>query len=55
MDEPCEEETHSWWHFTPEQLDSYWIRCTLAGPHDEHKDENTGLTWKTMKIKNDHV
>lgn len=42
---PCEVETRSWDHFTPEQMDSYWIRCTLSGPHDEHKDENTGLTW----------
>jgi hypothetical protein len=29
-------------------LDSYWIRCTLQGTHDEHKDEHTGLTWKTI-------
>lgn len=43
--EACPEETHSWRHFTAEQVDSYWIRCTLAVPHDEHKDENTGLTW----------
>jgi hypothetical protein len=42
----CTEETRSWDHFTPEQADSYWIRCTLSGPHDEHKDENTGLTWR---------
>lgn len=42
----CEAETRSWDHFTPEQMDSYWIRCMLSGPHDEHEDENTGLTWK---------
>lgn len=42
---PCQAETRSWDHFTPEQMDSYWIRCTLWGPHDEHKDEHTGLTW----------
>lgn len=41
----CTAETRSWDHFTPEQMDSYWIRCTLQGPHDEHKDEHTGLTW----------
>lgn len=41
----CEVETHSWSHFTHDQADSYWIRCTLSGPHDEHKDEHTGLTW----------
>jgi len=44
-DHECAEETHSWWHFTPEQLDPYWIRCTLLGQHDVHEDENTGLTW----------
>lgn len=43
--EPCQAETRSWDHFTPEQADSYWIRCTLQGEHREHKDENTGLTW----------
>lgn len=57
MTGPCEEETWSWWHFTPDQVDPYWIRCTLAGPHDEHEDENTGLTWvperPALKIKND--
>lgn len=49
-DEParaCTEETRSWDHFTQEQTDSYWIRCTLSGPHDEHKDEHTGLTWRS--------
>ncbi|GIM88874.1 hypothetical protein Ato02nite_006670 [Paractinoplanes toevensis] len=43
----CTEETRSWDHFTSEQADSYWIRCTLSGPHDEHEDEHTGLTWRT--------
>ncbi len=43
--EPCQEETSSWRHFTHGQVDDYWIRCTLAGPHGEHKDEHTGLTW----------
>ncbi len=42
----CTAETRSWDHFTPEQVDSYWIRCTLTGSHDEHEDENTGLTWR---------
>jgi hypothetical protein len=41
----CQAETRSWDHFTPEQMDSYWIRCTLAGQHDEHEDEHTGLRW----------
>lgn len=44
--EPCQAETHSWQHFTAEQVDSYWIRCTLQGPHDEHQDEHTGLAWR---------
>jgi hypothetical protein len=44
--EPCAAETWSWDHFTPNQVDPYWIRCTLWGDHDEHEDENTGLTWK---------
>jgi hypothetical protein len=42
----CQEETWSGDHFTPEQADGYWIVCDLRGPHDEHKDEHTGLTWK---------
>ena len=45
---PCQEETYSWHHFTPEQVDAYWIRCTLLGSHDEHHDENTGLTWRSL-------
>lgn len=45
--DPCDEETWSWWHFTPSQLDPYWIRCTLTLPHDRHEDENTGLRWTT--------
>lgn len=45
--DPCDEETWSWWHFTPSRLDPYWIRCTLTLPHDRHEDENTGLRWTT--------
>lgn len=41
----CQAETRSWDHFRPEQIDSYWIRCTQWGPHDRHKDGHTGLTW----------
>jgi hypothetical protein len=41
----CTEETWSWWHFSDQQMDPYWIRCTLVGPHEEHEDENTGLKW----------
>lgn len=43
----CPAETPSWDHYTPEQTDSYWIRCTLTHPHTEHKDEHTGLTWRS--------
>lgn len=43
----CTAETWSWEHFNQDQVDGYWIRCTLKGPHGEHEDEHTGLTWKT--------
>jgi len=43
----CPAETWSWWHFTDQQVDAYWIRCTLTGRHEEHEDENTGLCWRT--------
>jgi hypothetical protein len=46
MDE-CKEEVWSWWYFTPDQTDDYWIRCTLAIPHEEHEDEHTGLRWRS--------
>lgn len=45
-DEPCKAETHSWSHYQPEQIDSYWIRCTRLGEHDEHEDSHTGLRWR---------
>ncbi len=47
--EPCTAETRSWDHFRPEQIDSYWIRCSLAGEHDEHEDSHTGLTWRSTE------
>lgn len=43
---PCDAETWSWDHYTHRAVDPYWIRCTQLGPHDEHEDANTGLTWK---------
>lgn len=46
-DDPCKAETHSWSHYRPEQIDSYWIRCTRLGKHDEHEDSNTGLNWRS--------
>lgn len=45
LQEECQAETRSWEHFKPEQIDSYWIRCTARGPHSRHKDGHTGLTW----------
>lgn len=45
--EPCAEETWSWDHFRDTQVDPYWIRCTEYGEHAEHRDSNTGLSWKT--------
>lgn len=41
----CTAETYSWDHFNSEQVDGYWIRCTLSGAHDDHQDEHTGLAW----------
>jgi hypothetical protein len=43
----CTEETWSWRHFNSEQTDGYWISCDLSGPHVDHKDEHTGLTWRS--------
>jgi hypothetical protein len=48
--EPCTEETLSWDHFQPQQIDRYWISCGLAGPHDVHKDGHTGLSWRDVKV-----
>lgn len=49
LEEVCCEETYSWWHFSTEQIDPYWIVCLVEGPHDEHYDEHTGLRWKVKK------
>lgn len=48
-DEECNAETHSWDHFVPGTVDSYWIRCILVGEHEEHEDSHTGLKWKSRK------
>lgn len=47
--EPCDAETWSWDHFRDWQVDPYWIRCKALGPHDEHEDSDTGLTWKEAR------
>lgn len=44
--ELCSAETPSWDHYRPEQVDSYMIRCTRLGAHDEHQDSHTGLSWR---------
>lgn len=51
----CHQETYSWWHFTSDQMDPYWIQCTLAIPHKEHEDENTGLKWNEEIVGIDNV
>ncbi len=43
--EPCRAEVWSWDRFRPEQVDGYWVRCTLLGQHDRHEDAHTGLKW----------
>lgn len=45
-DQECRAETWSWEHFNDQQVDPYWIRCTLMGYHEIHEDECTGLTWR---------
>lgn len=47
--EPCTAEIHSWDYFRPTQLDSYWIRCTRLGEHEEHEDSNTGAHWPATR------
>lgn len=43
--DPCNAEVWSMDHYRDGQVDPYWIRCTQLGPHTEHEDSNTGLTW----------
>src|SRR3546814_16107517 len=43
---PCDSEKHSWDYYRPGQVDSYWMRCHLVGPHDEHENSETGATWR---------
>lgn len=42
---PCDNEAHSWDHFSSKVVDSYWMRCHRLGPHDEHENGETGATW----------
>lgn len=41
----CDAEVWSWDYFNDQQIDPYWIQCTLGYSHTEHEDENTGLKW----------
>lgn len=43
---PCTAEKWSWDLFRAEQVDPYWMRCHLLGPHDEHENSETGAKWK---------
>lgn len=43
--EPCDSEIWSWTYFRHGQVNPYWIRCGLIGPHDLHEDSNTGAHW----------
>jgi hypothetical protein len=43
--DPCDSEVWSTDYFG-QHFDRYWIRCNRLGPHTEHEDANTGLTWK---------
>lgn len=45
-DAECEAELLSWDYFKPQQVDRYWVRCDLRGPHDEHKNSHTGAKWR---------
>jgi len=45
--EPCTSEVWSMDYYRDGQVDPYWIRCNAIGPHTEHEDANTGLTWTT--------
>lgn len=45
--EPCTSEVWSMDYYRDGQVDPYWIRCNALGPHVEHEDANTGLTWTT--------
>lgn len=44
--EPCNQ-VASMDYYRDGQVDPYWIRCNAIGPHVEHEDANTGLTWTT--------
>lgn len=49
---PCDAEKHSWDFFSPNAVDSYWMRCHLVGPHDEHENSETGAKWRDETSSN---
>ena len=32
---------------TKQEVDAYWMRCPLIGPHEKHENSETGATWST--------
>lgn len=45
--EPCDAEMHTLDYFRGhEDIDSYWMRCDLIGPHEEHENSHTGAKWR---------
>lgn len=53
--ESCEAEIWSWTYFNQDQVDAYWIRCTLSIPHNEHYDSNTGARWVENRSLDERV
>jgi hypothetical protein len=41
----CRSEIWSWDYFRHQQVDPYWMRCQLAGPHKEHENTDTEARW----------
>ena len=46
-DGPCKAEIWSWDIFRHQEVDPYWMRCHLIGPHEKHENSETGATWST--------
>lgn len=47
-EDPCTSQFWSWDYFRHGQVDPYWMRCDMVGPHDEHKDSETGAHWPNI-------
>lgn len=45
--EPCDAEMHTFDYFkSHHDIDGYWMRCDLIGPHEEHENSHTGAKWR---------